>query len=128
MLARELVKISNFRHYYFILNKDYIKPENLTYTETKEIAFDYKLKTGKGCGLLSLEENTKNADVDYNRFYDIGYSLQRIAICKLNAENVAKYVDTLCYADTKTKIFKIVRLEQYEGIAFIHLRMNNKEN
>ena len=116
MLASELVKISNFNHYYFIISKDYVKQD--------EIEFEEKLQKGVGCGTLYFYVNQKNADIDANRFYDIGYSFQQMANCNLNANFVAKHIDKMCYAGTKTKIFKIRRLEQYNGIAYIHLILN----
>lgn len=127
MQARELVKISNFKHYYFIISKDWVQDKYLTHPETKEIAFDYKLKKGKGCGLLQFLSNEKNADVDGERFYDVGYSFQQIALSKLCCEDVAKYIDLITYADTKTKIFKIKRLENCDGILYVHLILNKRQ-
>lgn len=120
MQARELIKISNFKHYYFIINKDYVK--------NNQIDFEFKLTSikGTGQGKLILSSDTKNSDIDESRFYDIGYSFQKIATCKLNCENVAKYVDTITYKNTKTKVFKIHRLENYDGILYIHLLINKE--
>lgn len=133
MLARELVKISNFKEYYFIINKYDVWSRSLTYPETREIAFDYPLypKTrGTGYGLLKLVRNENNNDLKdfdtYNWYYDIGYSLQLISNFKIDAERIATNIDKMKYADTNIKIFRIIRVEQHNGIAFIHLSMNRK--
>lgn len=133
MLARELVKISNFSEYYFIINKYDVDNRNLTYIESREIAFDYPLypkERGTGYGLLKLVRNENNTDLNEfdvnNWFYDVGYSLQLISNFKIDAERIGANIDKMKYADTNTKIFKIIRLEQHNGIAYIHLAMNRK--
>lgn len=125
MLARELVKMSNFRHYYFIIYKGYVKNEYLN--DNGELAFQEKVSKGIGYGTFPFSVNEKNTDIDKDRFYDIGYSLQMVANAKLNAEMIANWIDKMNYANTKTKIFKISRLENYEGILYVNLRMNKKK-
>ena len=107
MKAKELVNMSNFKHYRFVI---FDKDVNTDVIE---------LKNNKGTGKLHLYKTD-----DLPNHYDLGYSYKvDCGVCnyKVSANKVAEFIDYW-------KVFKISQLEycQEKETLFIHLKVVQK--
>lgn len=123
MLARELVKITHFKKYRFVMQGYRLNEKNLTTTALPTVSFDMKLKNGTGSGLLPFVKNE-----DYNDdVFDISKSFQSIADGKIYASYIATCIDKVTYKGTNQKIFKIEDIYIVNDECFIYVRMNDKK-
>lgn len=123
MLASELVKITHFKKYRFVMQDYRLNEKNLTTTALPTVSFDIKLKNGMGSGLLPFVKNA-----DYNDdIFDISKSFQSIADGKIYASYIAYCIDKVTYKGTNQKIFKIEDIYIVNDECFIYVRMNDKK-
>lgn len=123
MLASELIKITHFKKYHFVMQDYRLNEKNLTTTGLPTVSFDMKLKNGTGSGLLPFVKNE-----DYNDdIFDISKSFQSIADGKINASYIAYCIDKVTYKGTNQKIFKIEDIYIMNDECFIYVRMNDKK-
>lgn len=123
MLARELVKITHFKKYRFVMQDYRLNEKNLTTTALPTVLFDIKLKNGIGSGLLPFVKNK-----DYNDdIFDISKSFQSIADGKIDASYIAYCIDKATYKGTNQKIFKIEDIYVINDECFIYVTMNDRK-
>ena len=123
MLASELVKITHFKKYHFVMQDYRLNEKNLTTIALPTVSFDMKLKNGIGSGLLPFVKNA-----DYNDdIFDISKSFQSIADGKIYVSYIAYCIDKITYKGTNQKIFKIEDIYVINDECFIYVTMNDKK-
>ena len=110
MNLRELVSMSDFKKFYFIVGADNIKRHNI---ETIEVKLNLE-KGNYGINYFNFfEDLIKTTKYGY-KYYDLGLCLTT----ETNARITAKFIDL-------SKAFKIVRLEHENDALYIHLEIKN---
>lgn len=109
MKLSDLVRLSDFEHYHFIVDSDEIKRANI-----HTLTASYSTKTGTYELTFDFDNSIINSNgLDFH-YYDLGRCTQGTSL--KNAQTLGAWID-------KTKAFKILKLEHTNDTLYVHLKL-----